>query len=68
MNRIEIDRELCIGYGACADAAPRSLRLAADGKVEAVADVVDDDDVFEAESVCPMSAITAYVAERRDAA
>jgi len=36
--------------------------------VEAVADVVDDDDVFEAESVCPMSAITAYVAERRDAA
>jgi hypothetical protein len=30
--------------------------------------VVDDDDVFEAESVCPMSALTAYAVRRRDAA
>lgn len=67
MIRIEIDRELCIGYGACADAAPKSLRLAADGKVEPRADALDDEDVLEAEAVCPMGAIAAYAVEPRAA-
>lgn len=59
---------MCVGYGACADAAPRSLRLDADGKAVPVADVVEDDEVLEAEQACPLAAISAYVVAEREAA
>ena len=68
MYRVEIDRTLCIGYGLCAQTAPRSLRLDADGIAETVAEVVDDEDVVEAALVCPMSAIATQLAERSLAA
>ena len=58
MYRIEIDKDECIGYGLCAQTAPKSLRLNADGVAESLAEVVEDDDVLEAALVCPMSAIT----------
>jgi ferredoxin len=63
MYRVEIDRTLCIGYGLCAQTAPRSLRLDADGIAEAVAEIVDDEDIVEAALVCPMSAIAAHIAD-----
>jgi ferredoxin len=68
MYRIEIDRDECIGYGLCAQTAPRSLRLNADGVAEAVADTVDDEDVVEAALVCPMSAIAVRAYDEREAA
>jgi ferredoxin len=57
--RIEIDRNECIGYGLCAQTAPRSLRLDADGLAIADSTLVDDEDVVEAALVCPMAAIRA---------
>ena len=60
MYRIEIDKEECIGYGLCAQAAPKSVRLNAEHVAEAVAETVDDDDVLEAALTCPMSAITVH--------
>ena len=68
MYRVEIDRTLCIGYGLCAQTAPRSLRLDADGIAEAVAEIVDDEDIVEAALICPMSAIAAHQADDRLAA
>ena len=68
MYRVEIDRTLCIGYGLCTQTAPRSLRLDADGIAEAVAEIVDDEDIVEAALVCPMSAIAAHLDDGRIAA
>lgn len=44
MYRIEIDRSLCSGFGTCAQLAPRSVRLAADGLVETKEDETDSDE------------------------
>ncbi len=68
MYRVEIDRTLCIGYGLCAQTAPRSLRLGADSLVETVAEIVDDEDVVEAALLCPMSAIAVHAEDGRQAA
>jgi ferredoxin len=68
MYRIEIDRSECIGYGLCAQTAPRSLLLDADGLAKAVAETVDDEDVLEAALVCPMGAIAADRVDDRRAA
>ena len=68
MYRVEMDRSLCIGDGQCSQTAPRSLHLDADGIAEAVAEVVDDEDVVEAAAVCPMSAIGLHRVEDAAAA
>ena len=54
MYRIEIDESECIGYGLCAQTAPKSLRLNADNLAEPVENTVDDENVLEAALVCPM--------------
>ena len=68
MYRIEIDESECIGYGLCAQTAPKSLRLNADKLAEAVENTVDDANVLEAALVCPMGAIAVReVDDRRTA-
>jgi ferredoxin len=58
--RIEIDHSLCSGFGSCAQLAPRSIRLAADGLAEAEEGETDDDAVLEAAASCPMGAIVVW--------
>ena len=62
--RIEIDRSLCSGFGACADLAPQVIAL--DGGVATLrVGESDDPAVLEAAAACPMGAIT--VVEERGA-
>jgi ferredoxin len=62
LYRIQIDRTLCVGYGACADLAPDVFRL--DGDAAAVRQGTSSDpNVVEAADLCPMSAITVSVDE-----
>ena len=60
MYRIEIDRSLCSGFGSCADLAPRSIRLAADGLAETKDRETDDAAVLGAAGSCPMGAIVVW--------
>ena len=55
-----IDRDGCIGCGACADTCPEVFSMADDGLAEVCGDVSDDnfDDAKEAEANCPVSVIT----------
>ena len=60
MYRIEIDRSLCSGFGSCADLAPRSIRIGADGLARASDAVTDDEAVLDAAAACPMGAIVVW--------
>ena len=56
--RIEVDRELCFGFGDCVDTAPRVFALDEDDK----AVVIDPDGasierIVEASQNCPVDAI-----------
>jgi ferredoxin len=56
--RIEVDRELCFGFGDCVDTAPAVFVLDADDK----ASVIDPDGatlerIVEASQNCPVDAI-----------
>jgi ferredoxin len=62
--RIEIDRSLCSGFGACAELAPDVIELEG-GIATARVGVTDDAGVLEAAAACPMGAIT--VVEERSA-
>ena len=42
MYRIQIDRSLCSGFGACADLAPEVIELDASGNATARVGVTDD--------------------------
>ncbi len=57
MYRIQIDRSLCSGFGACVDASPALFQL--DGSGIALATVAETDDprVLDAADACPMGAI-----------
>ncbi len=59
MYRIEIDRSLCSGFGTCAELAPRSIRIGADGLAETAEGESGDDAVLAAAASCPMGAIAA---------
>ncbi len=54
--RIEIDRSLCSGFGACVDEAGDAFRLE-NGVAVAVA-TSSDARVLDAAAACPMGAIT----------
>jgi ferredoxin len=56
--RIEIDRSLCDGIGACIEAAPGLFELGADGIAVVRVDVTDAPDAVDAACACPMGAIT----------
>ena len=57
---VTIDREECVGCGACAEIAPDVFRIDADDKAEVYGEVTDDnkDNVQDAIDTCPVSAIS----------
>ena len=55
--RIEIDRSLCSGFGACAELAPDVFEVAGDGIASIRVGTSDDASVLEAADACPMGAI-----------
>jgi ferredoxin len=58
MYRIEIDRTLCSGFGACTELAPEIFELDAGGTASVRTGESDDPRVLEAAAACPMGAIT----------
>jgi ferredoxin len=56
--RIEIDRSICSGFGACEELAPNLFELGPDGVAAVRVGVSDDPNVLEAADACPMGAIT----------
>ena len=57
MYRIQIDRSLCSGFGACAELAPEVFELDGSGTAQLRVGRSQDPNVFEAEAACPMGAI-----------
>lgn len=64
--RIIIDREVCSGFGACADAAPRTFALGGDGIATAPPHTDDLAGALEAARQCPMGAITVLDADGKE--
>jgi ferredoxin len=58
--RLEIDRSLCSGFGSCAEHAPRTIAIGADGVATATDTQTDDAAVVEAAASCPMGAIAVF--------
>lgn len=57
MYRIEVDRELCSGFGSCIDAAPQVFELDSSGVASLLVSESEDSAVLEAARSCPMGAI-----------
>ena len=55
--RIIIDRDLCSGFGACADIDPETFALGDDGIVVALEESTGRAEALEAARACPMAAI-----------
>jgi len=62
LYRIQIDRSLCSGFGACAEVAPRLIQLDRSGNAELRVGETDDQAAIEAAFSCPMGAITVFEA------
>jgi ferredoxin len=62
LYRIEIDRTLCVGYGACAELAPDVFQLEG-GTATVRRGTSTDPGVVEAADLCPMSAIAIALEE-----
>ncbi|MHB8059611.1 MAG: ferredoxin [Gaiellaceae bacterium] len=60
MFRIEIDKQLCSGFGACVDVAPELFELDRSGIVSMLATESNDDAALEAARSCPMGAIAVF--------
>ena len=58
MYRIQIDRSLCSGFGACAELAPDVLAVGPDGLATARTGLSADPAVVRAAEACPMAAIS----------
>ena len=56
--RISIDRQLCSGFGSCAELAPDLFELDSQGLARVRVGQSDDPEVFEIAATCPMGAIT----------
>jgi len=56
---LKVDKEVCIGCGTCVVLAPKSFKLDADGKAEAINPPGDTPEVIkEAIDSCAVQAIT----------
>ena len=60
MYRIEIDRSLCSGFGACAELAPDVFEVDAGGTASLRVGESDDPAVLDAAATCPLAAIAVY--------
>ncbi len=60
MYRIEVDRQLCSGFGSCIDAAPTLFELDRSGIASLLASESEDGAVLEAARSCPMGAIAVF--------
>jgi ferredoxin len=64
---IQVDRELCFGFGDCADSAPGVFQLDDDDKSVVVdPDAADRDEILLAAQDCPVDAIFIVDAESGD--
>lgn len=55
----KVDKEKCIGCGACAAVAANTFKIAEDGKSEVANPAGDPEDVIkQAADACPVQAIT----------
>lgn len=57
MSKIEINKDLCIGCGACCAIAEENFEIGDEGLAEVVNDKITDEAIIASES-CPTSAIT----------
>jgi ferredoxin len=55
--RIIIDRDLCGGFGACADLDRETFAMGDDGIAVVLAETTDRAEALEAARACPMAAI-----------
>lgn len=60
MYRIEVDRQLCSGFGSCIDAAPQIFELDSSGIASLLISESGDSAVLEAAKSCPMGAIALF--------
>jgi len=59
--RIEIDRDLCVGFGDCVVESPKSFELDDEGiAVFTTPEAVDRATLLEACAACPVDAITVF--------
>lgn len=56
--RIEIDRSICSGFGACEELAPHVFEVAGDGLATLRVGESDDPALLDAADACPMGAIS----------
>lgn len=59
-KRVEIDKSLCIGCGACESACPDVFEIGEDGKAHVKKEVIEDQccDLADIDANCPAQAIT----------
>ena len=60
MYRVQIDRSLCSGIGACAELAPDPFEVGKDGLASVGAGSTADPAVLEAAAACSMAAISVF--------
>ena len=63
MYRIEIDRQLCSGFGSCIDSAPKVFELDRSGIASLLVSESEDGAALEAARSCPMGAIAVFERE-----
>jgi ferredoxin len=63
MYRIEIDRQLCSGFGSCIDSAPKVFELDRSGIASLLVSESEDGATLEAARSCPMGAIAVFERE-----
>ena len=63
MYRIEVDRDLCSGFGSCVESAPEVFELDRSGIAALLVTESGDDAVLEAARSCPMAAIAVFDSE-----
>ena len=60
MFRVDIDRDLCSGFGSCVDDAPEIFKLDNSGTAALLVPETDDERVLQAAADCPMAAIAVF--------
>jgi ferredoxin len=63
MFRVDIDSDLCSGFGSCVDDAPEIFKLDDSGTAALLMSETDDERVLKAARDCPMAAIAVFDAE-----